>query len=213
MVYGLGRLTALNGGFGALKRKREVCFGVSREVKDKDSKKAKTPVICIYIMNLPTLKLITEALLLEKYISKKSHFCLYCNTFLRPREVVVNKNHLYKIGQLWVCDGGESKIWTNSIRDEKRFIDFLDGKRSYTSGFCNDKYDGYGLQKPVMPLKNGYLVPGHSQMADIWGVKGQPPNDKIAVWRNEEHLGGDTEEIKKWYREHRADIERLMKTL
>lgn len=131
----------------------------------------------------------------------------------------MNKNHLYEIGQMWICNCGESRIWTNSIRNEKKFINFLNGKKNawgevgYTNGFCNDKFDGYGLIKNIETIKNGISVPGHGQMADLIGIRNSPPNDRIAFWKGKELPDGNTEEIKKWYMEHRADVERLAKTI
>ena len=90
---------------------------------------------------------VKAAALSAKYLSDKTASCYTCGTPLRATAVARNDSHLYQIGILYACNCGKSRLWGNSIRDERRFVDFIEGRNDhifggvrYTSGFCNDLF-------------------------------------------------------------------------
>lgn len=109
-------------------------------------------------MNLK--KIILEALLLNEYkhIINNSYACEHCNKGLKYSNIIKGR-HMYPIGQLFECDCKKSRIFTNTIRDVPKLLDYIEGKKSdYSSGFCNDKLCGYCFSG-IQTLRNGVAVP------------------------------------------------------
>ena len=60
-----------------------------------------------------------------KYINNSCCICEKCNNNLFGLEVVENPNHIYSIGQLFSCRCKSSSLWTNSIRNVKNLVNYL----------------------------------------------------------------------------------------
>lgn len=104
-------------------------------------------------------KIYQNVLLKEyKHIINDSFACEHCNKGLKFSEIIIGR-HMYPIGQLFKCDCQKSKIFTNTIRDTAKLLEYIEGKREdYHNGFCNDKKCGNCFEN-ILPLKNGVLVP------------------------------------------------------
>lgn len=153
-----------------------------------------------------------------KYMNNQTARCVKCKGVLRAESLAYNPHHIYHIGTMYECVCGKSKVWTNSIRDPVRLLAFWDGvitnpfrkEPKYTEGFCNDKYCGFTFT-PLKVLKNGFPFKGAHRMADLMGNPKHPTNNQIAFWFDMEWGETDTEGLMDWYKDHREDIEELMK--
>ena len=125
-------------------------------------------------------------------------------------EITENTKHLYTIGQLYSCGCSKSKIWTNSIRDEKNLLNFIEGKSSkYYQGFCNDLFCGF-CYGTLLPLKNGYVIPEYDVRFDLYGcVK---CNNKIAIngHKKDPETPESTQKLIKWYVERKNKWENFV---
>lgn len=119
--------------------------------------------------------------------------------------MIENNNHLYHIGTLFVCGCEKSKVWTNSIRDDKKLLALIDGtlprnpygKVEYTNGFCDDLYCGFTLKDKMQVMQSGVDVPGASQRADVIGNPKHKTNVKIATFGQKELMKGASGEATK----------------
>lgn len=153
---------------------------------------------------------------LAKYTNSHSTICEKCLGYLVPTHIAINPKHHFTIGQMFECPCRKAKIWTNSIRNEKEFMRFLDGKPDfmgrveYTQGFCCDKFCGDNF-KALTVTKNGIRVPGIRQNLDRLGVRDLNPPEipYIAVNFDKEDLR-TPESITEWYKEHRNELETII---
>ena len=147
-----------------------------------------------------------------KFVSPESDICGYCYKPLTPIQVALNTKHVYPIGILFVCRCSKSKLWTNSIRNEKNLLAFFAGQpntwgeQGYTNGFCNDRFCGYCFQ-PVMPLENGFHVPMLGETFDRFGCKTCQVNQQILNDAYKEYPAGITEPILQWYKAHQQHVQ------
>jgi len=118
-----------------------------------------------------------------------------------------NRKHIYNIGIMYSCNCGESKIWTNSVRNESALLEHFEGNTDhYYQGFCNDKFCGI-CYMPLIPLKNGYILPGDNQPYDRYGCITQQHNDKVLIDGWKEDREGETLGIQKWYQANKNKLE------
>jgi hypothetical protein len=156
------------------------------------------------------MKSFHEWLITEKYMNDHSAICEHCHSPLIADRIVKNPKHIYDIGQLRECDCGKSKIWTNSVRNEKSLLAFFRGEKNtwgetkYTHGFCNDKYCGYCFGY-IQPLKNGVRYRGES--LDRYGCERCPQNQNILLDLRKEDKEGTPEWLIEWYRERKEQLE------
>jgi hypothetical protein len=140
--------------------------------------------------------LITEG----KYLSYRGATCEHCRQDLVGVYVTENNKHIYNIGQYWFCNCKKSRIWTNSIRNPKRFVDYLLKKEDrYTNGFCNDLFCGH-CYSPVYPLKNGVSPIRGTVNADLYGCKRCKDNQNIQMLLGEFLREGKEQDIEEWYK-------------
>ena len=139
---------------------------------------------------------------IAKHVSKESHSCLHCGSFLTPRGLSRNQRHHFPIGIDYVCSCGESRIWTNSIRSNKDiFIRIIDGENidhpALNQGFCNDRFCGF-CHGHFGPLMNGLLLDSNKKPMgydDAEGVEKYIDMDNLAEFaetRNPELLSDRT---------------------
>lgn len=135
-----------------------------------------------------------------KYLTYGAAACEHCRNDLVGVYVSENLRHIYHIGQYWFCNCKKSRIWTNSVRSEKRFLEYLLKKEDrYTNGFCNDMFCGY-CYAPIYPLKNG-VPPIHGRVqADLFGCKKCKDNQNIQIWWGDLLKEGKEEELVEWYK-------------
>ncbi len=164
------------------------------------------------LMKRPAVK---ASMLSAKYVNDKTAVCVHCRKALVASAVSRNPNHVYQLGITYACPCGVSKLWCNSIRDERRFVDFLMGRDDianrtvrYTNGFCNDKYDGVSLQETRV-IRNGATVAGLPHSVDLVGDPGRPEGHVAYSLQNEDDEG-DTASIVEFYRTHMDDVLRQL---
>lgn len=122
-----------------------------------------------------------------KFLNDSSARCTLCSTFLTMQGLARNDRHLYPIGSLYACDCGRTKVWTNSIRNEKALLAHYATGSRYFQGFCNDLFDGEGRE--IMPWRS-VAFPGEYQRGQIYGTyedyklfeAGQGPDSTLVVW-------------------------------
>jgi hypothetical protein len=161
-----------------------------------------------------TASVVGASKLTAKYWNVLTAKCLYCNGHLLPTAIVWNPHHIYNVGTMFTCRCDKSKVWTNSIRNEKAYLDFINGKtQRYFQGFCNDLFDGFDLARPLYPLENGISVAGERVRADRYGSnKAGSKNTQIAVWhRNEDGETDGPVSLTNFYRKFQDKIEDLVR--
>jgi hypothetical protein len=118
-----------------------------------------------------------------KFFNEESARCARCGTLLTSLGLARNGNHLYKLGTMYGCDCGASKVWTNSIRNEQALLAYWTGaKSSYMQGFCNDLFDGEGRE--IVPLRS-VDFPGEEQRGQVYVPQEQvnaPKSLSLVVW-------------------------------
>ena len=158
----------------------------------------------------------------SKFLSEVSAQCGFCRQMLKIHSIQENEYHIYNVGLLYTCQCGKSRIWTNSIRNLDRFLDFLDGKpdryrgeNRYTNGFCNDLYCGYLSEHKrggiVYVLQNGAELPGDPQRYDRYGCNLHEANQQIFVDRFKFHPENDesTKKLIEIFRPYRNELEKF----
>lgn len=153
---------------------------------------------------------------LAKYVNNISSICMLCKSNLKVKEIKLNTNHIYLIGQELKCDCGKSSLWTNSIRNSDELLKyittgsgFLEGV--YMSGFCNDKLCGF-CYKPVIPLKNGITVPWTNQRQDLYGCKNcDNKNIVMDIWKEWKESKIEEENIIKYYSSKLDDLKKIIR--
>lgn len=150
-------------------------------------------------------------LLTEKFINSMSAKCGYCHDGLHSVDVIINPHHIYRIGQLRQCQCGKSRVWTNSVRNEDKLIDFFEGReREYYNGFCNDRFCGYCF-KPIYPLENGVTPPWPDKVRwDRHGCTKCSHNQNILMNGFQEGKENDTMPILNWYKGQLNKLKRLV---
>jgi hypothetical protein len=145
-----------------------------------------------------------------KFMNDSTAVCLYCKGKLAASSVVQNKQHAYTIGTLFECPCGKSKVWTNSIRNPKKFLAFISGEAPrYTNGFCNDKFCGFTFDDDQLRvLEGGIEVPGFEQRAERLGNP-KTDNDQMAWWFGNEDGEAETQSMVDWYRTHKDEVTKL----
>lgn len=160
--------------------------------------------------------LLSASVVSAKYPNDKCFVCLGCKKNLKATGLARNEKHLYEIGIMYECPCGKSKVWANSVRNEKRLLAYFDGtnmaeyfagrNQPYTQGFCNDKFDGFQFES-VRVLKNGIDVNG--SQADLLG------NDNVKVGyflQNEDpETTASAAKILAFYEERKQQLIDLMK--
>jgi len=146
---------------------------------------------------------------ISKFLNSHSAICEKCYSNIVVKNLLVNKNHIYPIGQLWECNCGHSKIWTNSLRDPKLFLKSISTGENYRAGICNDKFCGKCF-KFLYPLKNGYSVPWTDQRFDLYGCK-SCDNQNIIMDIRKEWKENETGEILNWYKNKIPEIQSFIK--
>lgn len=146
----------------------------------------------------------------SKFITQESAMCGNCMSRLYPIGISISKNHLYPIGQDWSCGCGKSKIWANSIRNEKAFVSHVESGTPYYQGICNDKRCGY-CSSWIFPLQNGVEVPGINQRMDRYGCKNCQQNQNIIMDTFKELPENGNKIIEEWYKNRVEDIKGLIK--
>lgn len=135
-----------------------------------------------------------------KYLTYTGSACEHCKGHLIAVYVSENVRHIYHIGQYWLCNCKKSRVWTNSIRNEKRFLDYLLKKEDhYTNGFCNDLFCGH-CYSPIQALKNGVDQIYGDVRADLFGCKRCADNQNIQFLIGSFLKEGKEVEIEDWYR-------------
>lgn len=146
---------------------------------------------------------------IAKYTNTFCGKCVECDDYIFERGLIVNKKHIYDIGLMYACRCGKAKLWTNSIRNEKSFIEYIEGRTTrYTNGFCNDKYCGHCF-KYIQVLKNGYEYPNAHRSADLLGCL--DCDNRIAYWFDLEEEENETEALERTYAKKLEKIKELIK--
>ena len=122
-----------------------------------------------------------------KFFTENSARCSACHTFLTSLGLARNERHLYPIGMLYGCECGASKVWTNSIRNEKALLAHYATGAIYTKGFCNDLYNSEG--KEISPWRS-VDFPGEYQRGQVYGTSkgydlfkaGEGPDSPLVIW-------------------------------
>lgn len=150
-----------------------------------------------------------------KHVGENSCFCGHCNKNLKAVDIIIGK-HMYPIGQLLVCSCKKSRIFTNTIRDVKDFIDYCEGRtKNYFDGFCNDKKCGYCFAY-LNPILNGVPVPNTEYRADQYGcVKKCSDNQNLLlVGQNNLPEGEETTKLfVDFYKNHLELVKKLYESL
>jgi hypothetical protein len=123
--------------------------------------------IAFYPEQIHPLQTRNASLRTAKFKNEHSMRCAHCYGYLLPDEKpVINTNHQYPYGILYVCRCGMSQVWCNSLRAPWHFVKWLNGTEPrYTSGFCNDAYCGF-CHEYHRPIVNGY-----SDYSDLFGCE------------------------------------------
>ena len=153
-----------------------------------------------------------------KFVNDKSVICERCLSFLIPKKIDKNEEHIYEIGQFYLCECSKSNLWTNAIRNLPNFVKFLKGIPvfswegvAYTNGFCNDLWTHKeGMYQQVKYIKNGVVeyLPGKGKCGlDRIGRDGidNPNIRNMAV--DQLSNESDYQHIINWYRPRLAELE------
>lgn len=132
-----------------------------------------------------------------KYMGGKgAMYCARCKGELTPNEMTENPNHIFKHGQLFACKCGDSKIWTNSLRDMDKFKQYLQGDAdSYKTGFCCDLFCGHCLQPNSMKWMENDGNWNGIEKVDTIGCKSCPQNQDIKIVK----MLGTNRDMMNWY--------------
>lgn len=122
-----------------------------------------------------------------KFFNDHSARCTACGTYLTSMGLARNDRHLYPIGQLYGCACGASKVWTNSIRNEKALLAHYATGKDYYQGFCNDLYDSEGRE--IVFWRDVDFI-GEDERGRTYGTyegyklfkAGQGPDSTLVVW-------------------------------
>lgn len=138
----------------------------------------------------------------NKFVGNRSLLCGHCGHDLKIAGVRENPKHIYKLGQFFICFCKKSCLWTNSIRNENNLSQFLDGKRKFHSGFCNDLFCP-NCWSYIQPLENGFKYENRS--SDRFGCSNCPDNQQILLFPGKlipESSGSAY--FSDWYGSHRS---------
>lgn len=156
----------------------------------------------------------------HKHLENNSAGCEHCNTNLKITNIIIG-DHMYPIGQLLECNCKKSKIFTNTIRNVERLLQYINKETAYYSnGFCNDKKCGYCFDY-IMPLKNGIDVPSemqisiHNERADRCGCMKCKDNQNILLVGKGflPEKSDTTKHFIDFYTKHKDRVEKLYKDL
>lgn len=152
-----------------------------------------------------------------KFINNNCCFCDLCGTNLKAvdiyKDTELNISHMYEFGILYRCGCGKSEIWTNSIRNEQAFYNYLNKKTDYyMNGFCNDRFCPF-CGSDIDVLENGV----ESKFKDgIWdrigcyaGHKGDKHNTNIIIDFRAEIPEGNSIELENYYRQNIEKLKQL----
>jgi hypothetical protein len=129
-----------------------------------------------------------EWLILKEYkhLQNGAAGCGHCKQDLKVKDIIIGK-HMYPIGQLYSCACRKSKIFTNTVRNSKELLKFINKETErYYNGFCNDKRCGNCFTY-IQPLENGVPVPPDMKIskferrADRYGCPKCIDNQEILI--------------------------------
>lgn len=145
-----------------------------------------------------------------KFITSESAKCGHCLGQLNVVGMSINDYHHFPIGQDWSCGCGKSKIWTNSIREPKYFIEVLDDLHDkYYQGVCNDKFCGH-CHGRIDVLENGYEIPGDPQRMDRYGCRRCSENQMLLMDGYKELREGQDGSILEWYKSNLEKLKQMV---
>lgn len=137
----------------------------------------------------------------SKYLKYGSMVCIKCSNPLMATTIKVNPKHIYRLGQLFDCECGTARCWTNSVRNPQELLAHFETNAPYRRGFCNDMFCPY-CAKYLYPLKNGYEFEG--KRWDLYGC--QKCEQNRMVMGNDRIPEGSELELVNWYKRHLNEL-------